>query len=269
MSSNNYLMESADEALRLDLKTPFEPLARQTGWAGLKPGMRVLDLGCGSGKTTSFLQQLVQPGGSAVGLDGSAARVEHARSHYGSCGAEYVCRDFYQPLDDLGEFDFIWVRFVLEYHRRQSFELVKNVTRLLRPGGILCLVDLDHNSLNHYSLPERLERALSGVMGYLEERGDFDPYMGRKLYSYLYDLDFEQIDLDLSAHHLIFGELDEINRFNWTKKLDVAASQVDYPFAEYPGGHAEFLSEFQTFFADPRRFTYTPLIACRGVRPGG
>lgn len=267
MNSKPYLMENAEEALRLDLKTAMEPLARQASWAGLKPGMRVLDLGCGSGKTTSFLHQLVQPGGSAIGLDGSAVRIEHAKTQYAGCGADYVCRNFYQPLNDLGQFDFIWVRFVLEYHRQQSFEIVKNLSRLLSPGGILCLIDLDHNCLNHFGLPERLEKALFAVMGQLEQAGDFDPYMGRKLYSYLYDLDFKQIDLDLAAHHLIFGELDEMNRFNWTKKLEVAASQAGHLFAEYAGGPAEFMSEFETFFSDPRRFTYTPLIACRGVKP--
>ncbi|MBW2100511.1 MAG: methyltransferase type 11, partial [Deltaproteobacteria bacterium] len=38
-------------------------------------------------------------------------------------------------------------------------------------------------------------------------------------------------------------------------------------FDEYEGGYEEFFEEFKRFFADPRRFTYTPVISCRGCKP--
>jgi hypothetical protein len=47
----------------------------------------------------------------------------------------------------------------------------------------------------------------------------------------------------------------------------VAAQNSGYGFEGYPGGYGEFLEEFRTFFADPRRFTYTPVICCRGQKP--
>ena len=62
-----YLMESDEETLRLDLKTDVRLVEKQARWAGIKPGMRIADLGCGSGKTTSVLYHLTQPGGSAIG----------------------------------------------------------------------------------------------------------------------------------------------------------------------------------------------------------
>jgi len=45
-------MESDEETLRLDLKTDGKIVESQALWAGIKPGMRVADLGFGSGKTT-------------------------------------------------------------------------------------------------------------------------------------------------------------------------------------------------------------------------
>jgi SAM-dependent methyltransferase len=267
MGTTGYIMEHQDEALRLDIKTGGEAIAKQAGWAGIRPGMRVADVGCGSGKTTAFLHSLIQPGGEAVGIDASESRIRHATEHYGTEGLSFVQRDFYHPLDGLGGFDFIWVRFVLEYHRANSVEIVRNLSELLNPGGILCLIDLDHNCLNHYGLSPRLEGAIQGVMTELETRHDFDPHIGRKLYSFLYDMQFTDISVHMDHHHLIYGPLTDMDGYNWTKKVEVAARNSGYPFAEYEGGFEEFLEEFREFFADPRRFTYTPLIACRGCKP--
>jgi ubiquinone/menaquinone biosynthesis C-methylase UbiE len=260
-------MESDEETLRLDVKTSSNSLEKQALWAGIKPGMRVADVGCGIGKTTFFLHQLVQPDGTAVGIDASDKRIRHAQEHYRTEGIEFIRKDFLEPLDDLGKFDFIWVRFVLEYHLSNSFQIVRNISHILRPGGILCLIDLDHNCLNHFGQSEKLERTFRAVMNIMEEKADFDPYVGRKLYSFLYDLGYKDIDVNVDSHHLIFGELTSTDAFNWAMKAEAAARNAGYAFDEYEGGFDEFYREFEKFFADPRRFTYTPIISCRGCKP--
>jgi len=267
MLNGKYLMESTEETFRLDIKTNIQQVEKQALWAGIKPGMRVADMGCGPGKTTFTLHRLIQPNGKIVGVDFSTDRIDYANMHFRSPGTEYTCRDIRRPLDDLGMFDFIWVRFVLEYYLSNSLDIVKNVSRILKPGGTLCLIDLDHNCLNHYSLSPRLEKTFSNMMKLLENQGDFDPYAGRKLYSYLFDLGYQDIDVNLEAHHLIFGNLNQTDEFNWTKKVQVVSEKSGYQFNEYSGGYTEFFKEFKSFFSDPRRFTYTPVISCRGYKP--
>jgi len=267
MLNNNYLMESEEEILRLELKTDIYIVEKQATWAGIKPGMHVADIGCGSGKTTSILCKLVQPGGYAVGLDGSEERIRHAREQYGNNRIEFICRDMHHPLGNIGEFDFVWVRFFLEYHRTNAFEIVRNITDMLKPGGILCLIDLDYNSLTHYDIPARLERTLQSAAKELEEKANFDPYIGRKLYSFQYDLGYKDIKVDISGHHLIYGNLSVSDEYNWLKKVEVASKKITYIFAEYEGGYKEFLEEFRSFFSNPRRFTYSPIISCSGRKP--
>jgi SAM-dependent methyltransferase len=257
-------MESEDESLRLDLKTDPEAIKRQAQWAGLEPGMRVADLGCGPGKTSYYLNELVQPNGSTVGVDISRQRVNYAKSHYQAKGLSFVQEDIRKPLDPLGAFDFIWIRFVLEHYRSNAFEIVERCIALLNPGGVACLVDLDHNCLNHFGLPDRLEKALSGIMENLEKQSNFDPYVGRKLFSFLYDLNFVDIDVTIESHHVIYGKLTEVDAYNWSKKVEIAAKKSGYPFEEYDNGYDGFLSEFNRFFSNPRRFTYTPIICVRG-----
>ncbi|HJV64265.1 MAG TPA: methyltransferase domain-containing protein [Geomonas sp.] len=265
--SEGYLMESEEESLRLDMKIFHEVTVRQARWAGLAAGMRVVDIGSGPGKTTAKLGELAQPGGSALGVDLSAERVAFAREHYGNENTAFVQHDLLQPLASLGQFDFAWIRFLLEYHRSKSMQIVENVSEIVKPGGILCLIDLDYNCLSHFGQSPRMGRAIHSIMNRLEDERDFDPYVGRKLYSFLYDLGYRDIDVRLEPHHLIFGELKNTDDFNWTKKVEVAARNSGYDFPEYEGGYQEFLSEFRTFFADPRRFTYTPMICCRGSKP--
>ena len=259
-----YLMEDSEETIRLDLKTRAEVVENQALRAGIKPGMRVADLGYGSGKTSFHLHNLVQPNGEVVGVDIAEERIKYAKKHYNKKGIEYIRRDIRDPLDDLGMFDFIWVRFVLEYYRSDSFNIVKNISSILKPGGIICLIDLDYNCLNHFGLSNRLKETIYGLTKAMEQNADFDPYVGIKLYSYLYDLGYQNIDVSMSPHHLIFGKLSERDAFNWTKKLEVAVKKLGYDFKEYKGGYKEFFEEFKQFFFDPRRFTYTPLISVRG-----
>jgi ubiquinone/menaquinone biosynthesis C-methylase UbiE len=262
-----YLMENGDEANRLEMKTDLDSITAQARWAGIKPGMRVADVGCGPGMITALLHRMTNPDGTTVGIDNSSDRIQHAVNQYAKPGISFQCRDILDPLDDLGTFDFVLIRFVLEYFKSRAFNIVSNVTRIVKPGGILCLIDLDQNCLNQYGIPSRLKKAINTIMSILVRNADFDPNMGIKLYSMLYDLDFQSIDVTMNAHHLIFGELDQIQDYDWTKKVEIAAKNCGYDFEDYDDGYDGFYAEFKSSFTDPRRFIYTPVICCRGVRP--
>lgn len=267
MPDYRYFMENEEEFRRLEMKTDPAQVDRQAAWAGLRPGMRVADLGCGPGITTLRLHQLAQPGGSATGVDIASQRIDYALKTYAPQGPEFICRDIFDGLDDLGVFDFVWVRFVLEYHRSRAFDMVRRIRRMLKPGGVLCLLDLDYNCLNHHGLPDRLQKTIERVVNTLETNADFDPRVGIKLYSFLYDLGFENIDVTMMPHHLIFGELGKVDAFNWSKKVEVAVKKVAALLDAYADGYDGFYKEFKTSFSDPRRFTYTPLIGVRGTLP--
>jgi len=260
-------MESEEEAFRLDVKTDIDAVRKQALWCGVKAGLRVLDLGCGPGKTTAILHTMVAPAGSVVGVDESAERINYAEEHYGGKpGIEFSRCDLTKPIEGLGSFDIIWVRFVLEYFRKESPEIVRQLRTLLKPGGYLCLIDLDYNCLGHYEMPALMNAMLAKLMAYIDAEFNFDTYAGRKLYSYLYDQRYENIEMELMAHHLIYGKARQTDIFNWLKKLEIGTDKMKGLFTDYPGGAAAFVEDFKNFFLDPRRFTYTPLILCKGMR---
>ena len=266
--ASDYFMENEAESLRLEVKTRPEAVRKQALWCGIKPGLRVLDAGCGPGKVTSILHEMIQPGGMILGVDYSEKRISYAKKHYGQkSGIDFQFHDLKDPLEGVGQFDLIWVRFVLEYNLLESPEIVRNLTANLKPDGYLCLLDLDHNCLSHYQLPNKMEKVPFEIMAKLEQEYNFDPYSGRKLYSYLYELDYQNIQVDVTTHNLIYGNVSKAELFNWTKKAEVASAKLQELFENYTGGRDAFLSDFVRFFSDPKRFTYTPLVLCKGMKP--
>jgi SAM-dependent methyltransferase len=263
-----YLMENEAESLRLEIKTRPEAVRKQALWCGVKSGLRVLDAGCGPGKVTSILHEMIQPGGTILGVDYSEKRISHAKKNYGQkSGIDFQLHDLRDPLEGVGQFDLIWVRFVLEYNLLESPEIVRNLTGCLKSDGYLCLLDLDHNCLSHYQLPTEMEKMPFEIMARLQQEYNFDPYSGRKLYSYLYELNYQNIQVDVTTHNLIYGSVSKAELFNWTKKAEVASAKLKELFENYTGGRDTFLSDFVRFFSDPKRFTYTPLVLCKGMKP--
>lgn len=265
--SDGYLMENPEEAVRLDVKTDIDEVGKQALLCGIYPGARVLDAGCGSGKTTTVLNAAVQPGGQAVGIDFAQDRIDFAKNHYASQGIQFHQKDLRTPLEGIGSFDFIWVRFVLEYYLEGSRDIIRNLVSSLKPDGVLCLLDLDYNCMTHYPLPREMEDTLHRLVERMGEKYNFDAFVGRKLYSYLYELGFRDIRLHMMPHHLIYGELKHSDDFNWIKKIQMASRKAHDIFQNYQGGYEGFFSDFNTFFRDPGRFTYTPLLICTGKKP--
>jgi SAM-dependent methyltransferase len=266
--AKSYLMDNLQETLRLEIKTDPAAVLKQATWCGLKPGLRILDAGCGPGKVTSILHKMIQPGGKILGVDYSAERIRHAQAHYGrDPDIAFQVYDLRDSLNGLGPFDLIWVRFVLEYNLAESFHIVANLTECLKPGGYLCLLDLDNNCLNQYELPAKMEQLPLKVMTKLMEEYNFDPYSGRKLYAYLYDLGYQNIEVEIMAHNLIYGILKDTDAFNWMKKVEVISAKMNALFDDYPGGRDAFFKDFSDFFSNPRRFAYIPLVLCKGMKP--
>lgn len=267
MMDQPYFPESKDELNRLENKTDISAVIDQARWAGLCTGMQVLDVGCGPGITTYALAEAVGADGRVVGIDRSGERIAHARSRYGAQNVEFVQCNFFDDHSALGQFDFVWMRFIHEYFLKEALQLTKHIAQSVKAGGILCLIDLDRNCLNHYGLSPRLERTIEKIAECQMKNNNFDPFAGIKLQGHLLDVGFAEIQSEVRMHHLIYGKLSEKDRWNFWQKLELAARRSGWTFEDYEDGFAGFEREFKDYFEKERRFCYTPLIITRGVKP--
>jgi SAM-dependent methyltransferase len=114
----------------------------------LRPGMDILDAGCGVGAIALDLARTIEPR-RIVGIDVDGDQVAAARSTASECGvrtAEFAVASVYDlPFAD-GSFDVVYANAVLLY-LREPVRALAEFRRVLRPGGIAAVSDDDISTL--------------------------------------------------------------------------------------------------------------------------
>ncbi len=116
--------------------------------AGLGPGLRVLDAGCGVGDVTLLAASLVGPTGSVVGVDTDAEALAVAGARAARAGMDQV-RFVQGDLRELSfddPFDAVVGRFVLMY-LSDPVEGVRRLSRHVRPGGVVAFQEFQFEGL--------------------------------------------------------------------------------------------------------------------------
>jgi ubiquinone/menaquinone biosynthesis C-methylase UbiE len=112
--------------------------------AKIKPGDKVLDVGCGTGNLTLTAKKYAGASGSAYGIDASPEMIDVARKKAKRSGSETV---FEVGLIEKiaypdATFDVVISRLVIHHLpddlKRQGF---KEIYRVLKPGGLFFLAD--------------------------------------------------------------------------------------------------------------------------------
>ena len=144
-----------DEVARLEVQgAAIAPATRMIfAEAGIRPGMRILDIGCGAGDVTFVAADLVGPDGSVVGVDRSPDALARARLRAGQRGltqVQFIQGDINDPAPG-GPFDAIVERLAL-WLVPDPAELLRRQAEVLRPGGLVVPIEIDLSTIR--SLPE-------------------------------------------------------------------------------------------------------------------
>lgn len=114
--------------------------------AGISAGMRVLDVGCGSGDVTFMLCHLVTETGEVVGIDHdhNALNIAHERKVTSGKQAQpsFIQSGLLDLPESVGTFDAIAGRRVLMY-QADTVAVVTKLVKHLRPGGVMIFQEHD------------------------------------------------------------------------------------------------------------------------------
>ena len=146
----------------------------------LRPGMALLDCGCGPGSITVGLAGAVAPG-EVVGFDIETSQIDLARSNAGRLGLSNVSFEtasvYSLPYAD-GRFDAVFCHALLE-HLSDPLAALKEMLRVLRTGGIVGVRSPDWAGSLIAPEDQVLEHALEVYFKYRQHSGG-DPFIGRR-----------------------------------------------------------------------------------------
>jgi len=170
----------------------------------LRPGIRLLDCGCGPGSIPVGLAALVSPG-QVIGIDTNAGLIATAQANAASAGLSNVSfqtGDLYSLPFDKESFDAVWVHAVLE-HLADSPAALREMVRVLKPGGIIGVRELDLDSLIYAPQSPAMSRFFQ-LWIRLTRDNSGDAQVGKKLAGLLFTAGFR--DVRMSATIEEYGQ---------------------------------------------------------------
>lgn len=123
----------------------------------LRPGLSLLDVGCGPGTLTIDLARRVAPG-RVLGIDAAAEVLDGARERAERAGVEVelAVGDVYRLDVPDDTFDVVHAHQVLQ-HLTDPVAALREMRRVCRPGGVVAVRDSDYGAFTWHPAPPALD----------------------------------------------------------------------------------------------------------------
>lgn len=225
-SEQRYALATGDAAAtRLELLDQiFGPASRTLlERAGLASGWRVAEIGCGIGLVTLWMAESVGPAGSVCAVDMSPEQLRLAADRAAAARLTNVVfqqASAYETGLPRGSFDLVYSRFLL-CHVPDPLKAVREMSALLKPGGVLVCEDFDANSIAadppavSYTRLVEISQAVDAHLG-------VDSNIGLKLHRFFREAGFHAPEVSISQPAALRGSA---KRF-WELTLREAAPAI-------------------------------------------
>ncbi|MDO5067703.1 MAG: class I SAM-dependent methyltransferase [Propionibacteriaceae bacterium] len=165
----------------------------------LRPGQRVLDVGCGPATITADLAELVAPG-EVIGLDNVEAALDAARATLqarGVDGVKLVKGDVYELLWPDEYFDVVHAHQVLQ-HLPDPVAALKEMLWVTSPDGIVAARDAIYSAMTWYPQYEGMTAWQEIYIATARANGG-EPDAGSRLKAWCHEAGFDEVTASAST----------------------------------------------------------------------
>jgi len=165
----------------------------------LRPGMSVLDVGCGPGTITADLALLVAPG-EVVGIDASTEVMAQAAAQISKLGLSnlrFEVGDLFSLDEADGSFDVVHLHQVLQ-HLGDPVAALVALRRVLAVDGVLAARDSDYSAFTWAPADPALDRWLELYLA-VTRRNGHDACIGPKLVGVALEAGFGSVEASSST----------------------------------------------------------------------
>ncbi|MEO1032134.1 MAG: class I SAM-dependent methyltransferase [Bacteroidota bacterium] len=219
--------------------------------------MKALDLGCGTGKVTALLAEVIGDQGHVLGLDidelntqraTSAAKLKHIKN------VTYKTLDAYK-LKSKSKYDLIYSRFLLS-HLANPKIVLENALNALKSGGKLLIEETDFSGHFSYPKSDYFDQYITLYQNLLKKQGA-NANLGQSLVNLLMDIGFTEVKFQISqpVHRTEEGKLmAEITFKGISKALMEEKLITNEEFLEIHSELVKFRKRKDTIMSLPRIF---------------
>lgn len=181
----------------------------------LKKGMRVLDVGCGSGSITKDIRDIT---GSVIGIDNTEKFIQAGKEHFP--GLDLRCVDIFN-FTDTEAFDLVISARTMQWLRNVD-EALSKMKSLLKPGGILSILDYNHTKIEWQpEPPSSMKKFYAAFLKWREDAG-MNNHVADDLPGLLQQTGFTSIQVFNSDEHYRRGEENFVFRAGiWSKVAEL------------------------------------------------
>jgi len=232
-ADRGYVLATGDEAEhRLELVHAVHgaDTERLLESASIRPGQRVVDVGCGIGVVTCIMASLVAPNGEAIGVDISADQTRVAARRASDLGIGNV-RFIAAPACDTGlergAYDIVFCRFLL-MHLPDPDAALREMAALVRPGGTLVAEDGDFEGVFCAPRSAAFDRCFELYRAGVALTGA-DPLIGLRLTNLVMSAGFSRCEVSIAQPVLREGEAKRLPEWTLIEARDslIAAGLTD------------------------------------------
>jgi ubiquinone/menaquinone biosynthesis C-methylase UbiE len=192
MKSNKHIQRDGQEANKVyndrSLTNDYRHLS-----SILKPGMKVLDIGCATGFISKDIAATVGANGKVTGIDNTQSLILSGKeSHQNVTNLELIHVDLFD-FNPEEKFDLIVAARVLQWLSNPKEALLK-MKSLLKPNGQISILDYDHTNLNWNPSPPESMQAFYGTFLKWRQDAGMNNRIGEDLPNLLEEVGFHSIE---------------------------------------------------------------------------